>query len=240
MKKYTQHIALAHHIIASNVWLLTDDQGRRFIVDTGPRAEKFTLRRQLHRAGLRRPGDITAVLLTHRHSDHADNAAWLRSTFGCPVCCHPNDAEILNGLKDPDPLRRGLGNALDEFLCGVEDARPSRCPVDETFTEGPWKWGFRIIPAFGHTEGSCMLYHEPTETLFSGDVLLAGIPPFRIWEKLGLAKHMYSIDVEQAHRRTLDFLADAPPVRYLCSGHGPFIGNNTARKLERFYGRMGL
>ena len=61
MKTYTHHIALAHHIIASNVWLLTDDQGRRFIIDTGPRAEKFTLRRQLYRAGLRKPGDITAV-----------------------------------------------------------------------------------------------------------------------------------------------------------------------------------
>jgi glyoxylase-like metal-dependent hydrolase (beta-lactamase superfamily II) len=222
-------------MIISNVWLLADEQKRRFLIDTGHEIERPTLRLALWRAGVRRPGDLTAVLLTHRHSDHAGNAQWLRNRFRCPIVCHENDAPFLAGDQFPAPLRRGAGRPWEELFCLLEDRVLARSTVDEAVKIGPWCDGFIFFPAYGHTEGSVLIYHEPTMTLFSGDALLSGIPPWRLVEHFYLAVGPFSLDVEQCHRRTLEFLRRPPPIRYLCAGHGPFVHRRTEAKLRRFY-----
>lgn len=235
MKKCNRYIAVANRVIASNIWLLDDGDGRRFLIDCGHSLERFALKRALWRARIRVNGDLDAVLLTHRHSDHAGNAAWLRDRFGCPVICHENDAPILSGKQPAPKLQRDLGTFYDKWMCRLEDRHPAICPVDDVYTDGPWRWGFTMYKAFGHTEGSSLLFHEPTRSLFSGDAILAGIPAQRIFEYLGLAVAAYSLDVKLCHRLTLDFLADPPPIDHLCSGHGPFIQRKTAQKLQGFW-----
>ncbi len=237
MQKVHRNIGLAVGMVASNVWLLTDGDGRRFLIDTGHRFERTALHLGLWRAGVRRRGDLAAVLLTHRHSDHAGNASWLRARFRCPVVCHENDAMTLAGAAEAPSLQRGLGNPIDKLFCRLEDHLPARSAVDDSVTNGPWKHGFVVYPAFGHTEGSVLYYHEPSQTLFSGDALLTGIPPIRLVESFGLAVPAYSLNVQQCHRLMLDFLRTPPPIRQLCSGHGPFVHRDTAAKLQRFYER---
>ncbi len=227
-------LAHARKIIISNVWLLTDDQGHRFVVDTGYPLERPKLRRFLRRSGVEGAGDLAGVLLTHRHSDHAGNAAWMRETYHCPVICHENDAPFLTGERTPPKLQRGLGNAWDRFACTIEDTLPSVCPVDETFSEGSWRYGFSIYPAFGHTEGSVLLYHEPTKTLFSGDALLTGLPPFRSIEYLQLAVAAYTPELESCHAHVLRFLENPPDILRICSGHGPLVDRHASQKLLRF------
>jgi glyoxylase-like metal-dependent hydrolase (beta-lactamase superfamily II) len=187
----------------------------------------------LARAGLRGPNDVTAVLLTHRHSDHAGNAAWLRQRFACPVICHPADAPFLRGEATPPALRRGVGNLYEELMCGIEDRWPSHCAIDDVFAEGPWNWGFHIFPVPGHTEGSAMLWHEPTRTLFSGDAIIAGLPPQRWIEGMYLAVPAFSLDVEGCRDAVKRVLRDLPPTDALCSGHGPPITRDTTAKLAR-------
>lgn len=233
MWKCNEHVGLAAAILISNVWLLTDRMGRRFLIDTSFKTDRHLLYLALRRAGVRQPGDLTAILLTHRHTDHAGNARWLKKRFGCPIVCHEDDASILNGEKDPQPIKRGYGGPLDELLCGVEDRWPIRCPIDETFTEGVWKHGWRIFNAYGHTEGSSILYHEPTRSLFTGDALLTGLAVTR-WPKLYLAVKAYSIDQKACHRHTIEFLKDAPPIDGLCSGHGPFLKGEVNDRLKKF------
>lgn len=233
MWKCSDHVGLAAAAVVSNVWLLEAGGGKRFVVDTGHAAERGVLAASLWRSGVRRSGDLTAVLLTHRHTDHAGNAKWLARRFDCPLVCHENDAPFLNGEADPKPLRRGIGSPVDELLCGFEDRWPIRCPVDETFAEGPWKHGLTVFEAFGHTEGSCLIYHEPTRTLFTGDALLTGLAVTR-WPRMYLAVPCYSVDVEQCHRLTTAFLEQAPPIDGLCAGHGPYLKGGVNEKLRRF------
>jgi glyoxylase-like metal-dependent hydrolase (beta-lactamase superfamily II) len=182
------HLQCASCRIA-NIWLLTDREGRRFLIDSGHPIERPALLASLWTAGVRMPGDLAAVLLTHRHSDHAGNAAWLRKRFGARVICHENDAAALSGRVSAPPLVRKDAEAVSQFgrqrfyerwLCSYEDHAPAHCEVDELYDEGAWKWGFRIVPVPGHTEGSVMLYHEPTRTLFSGDAILVGTPLGRL------------------------------------------------------------
>ena len=238
MKRCSASIGLSTLSVVSNVWLLTDAEGRRFLIDTGVRAERSAIMSSLHRAGIRNPGDLTAVLLTHRHCDHAGNAAWIRDQLGCPIVCHAYDARVLRGDVSTPSLQRGIGSFFDKVCCAVEDRFSVRLPIDEELGLGAWRYGFEIIPAFGHTEGSILIYHAPTGTLFTGDALLTCVPPLRTHEKFGLAIPAYSIDAEMCHAHTLAFLRKPPLVHQLCAGHGPFVGKRAARKLAAFLDAM--
>ena len=238
MRRVADHLALADAALVSNVWLLTDTEGRRFLVDTGVGIERWPLRGDLRRAGLRRPGDLTAILLTHRHADHAGNAVWLRERFRCPIVCHRRDAEILSGRRAPARLRRGHGNFLEELLCRYEDSHVQRLEVDEAIEDGPWRYGFRVIPAFGHTEGSIFIYHEPTKTLFSGDAILTGPPPSRKKVRLSLAIPAFSVDVEACHVRARALLQSPLPIEHLASGHGPYLGEGLETRIADFLARV--
>lgn len=232
MHRIRTGLGLARGMIVSNVWLLEHD-GRRFLVDTGHPLERPALRWHLWRAGVRRPGDLDAVILTHRHSDHAGNAAWLRRTFQCPVACHEADAPELTGERRPERLARWPAPPVDYLLCRIEDRFPARTPIDEAFPDGRWKHGLRVVHVPGHTSGSVLLHHEPTATLFSGDAILAGIPPLRWFEWPRLARRTYSLDVERCHRATREFLAELPPTDTFCAGHGPAITRGVEAKLRR-------
>lgn len=231
-----QHIrpglGLARGMLVSNVWLL-EHEGRRLLIDSGHPVERLTLRWHLWRAGVRRRGDLDAVLLTHRHSDHAGNAAWLRRTFGCAVACHVADADELSGARPPARLARWPALPVDYLLCRIEDWFPARSVVDEAFGDGAWRWGLRVVHVPGHTSGSVLLHHEPTATLFSGDAILSGIPPLRLFERPALAKAVYSSDVARCHATTRAFLGDLPATRTLCAGHGPAITREVEEKLRR-------
>ncbi len=239
MRRIQPHLGLATAMRISNVWLIDAGPCGRVLVDTGHPLERPALLWSLWRAGVRRRGDLGAVVLTHRHSDHAGNAAWLRRRFGCPVVCHEHDAEILSGRRPPERLARGKGSLVDEVLCRVEDRFPARCEVDETFADGRWRERFRAIPIPGHTEGSSLLLHEPTGTLFTGDGVLSGPPPLRAIEWLSLAKPAYSIDVDACRARVREVMRTLPPIRALCSGHGPPVTRMADAKLRRVARRPG-
>lgn len=232
MQRVREGLGLARAMIVSNVWLL-EHEGRRLLIDSGHPLERLALRVHLWRAGVRRPGDLDAVLLTHRHSDHAGNAGWLRRTFGCAVVCHVEDADELAGVRPPARMARWPSSPVDYLLCRIEDRFPARSAVDEAFADGAWRHGLRVVHVPGHTAGSVLLHHEPTATLFSGDAVLSGIPPLRLLERPGLAKRNYSSDVARCHAATREFLADLPPTRTLCAGHGPAITERVEEKLRR-------
>lgn len=231
MKRVRSGLGLASTVIVSNVWLLEDAMGRRFLVDTGHFAERYTLLLHLWLAGVRRQGDLTAILLTHRHSDHAGNAAWLRKRFDCPVICHEHDRAFLTGECRPCSLARGQAPWVQEFLCYFEDWIPARSPVDEVYEEGGWKWGFQVVPVPGHTEGSVMLFHEPSATLFSGDAIIAGPPPLRSIESFRLAFPGFSLEADRCHAAVREYLRELPKTEAVCSGHGPAVLKDSHRKL---------
>lgn len=214
----------------ANVWLLEDGEGRRILVDSGHRVERRNLATSLRRAGIA-PGGLSALLLTHRHSDHAGNAAWVRDTFRCPVLCHEHEAAVLTARESARPLAgRGAG-LVDDALCRVEDRFPARTPVDEVFRAGSMRWGFEVIGAAGHTAGSSLLLHEPSGTLFTGDALLAGFPVQRWATRLSLAIPAYSEDVASCHRAVIGFLREPRALRTLCAGHGPIVRHQLREKL---------
>jgi glyoxylase-like metal-dependent hydrolase (beta-lactamase superfamily II) len=231
MRKVTASVRLATNCRVANVWLLHDGE-RTFLVDTTHPVERLPLRWSLWRAGIRAKGDLAGVILTHRHSDHAGNARWLRDTFDAPVFCHRDDAPFLSGDSQPPALAPSARMLHERILTRVEDRFPSRCPVDDVWDDGPWKYGIRSIAVPGHTEGSSMLYHEPSRTLFSGDAILAGPAPLRAFERLRLAVPGFSLDADRCHAEVRRYLRQLPATDTLCSGHGPAIRDAVESKLK--------
>lgn len=227
-----KHLKLFGNMIISNVWLMTDAAGRRFLVDTGHPLERYALLAALWRHGVRRKGDLTAVLLTHRHSDHAGNAAWLRRKFDAPIACHAADADVLTGKVKRHRLARGIARIHEELLCHIEDRFPAETLVDEVYADGEWKWGFRMLHVPGHTEGSVMLHHEDTATLFSGDAILTGLAPLRAFEIFNLAVPGFSLDVNTCHAAVRAAVRSLPDTRVIASGHGPAVTRDAMRKLR--------
>jgi glyoxylase-like metal-dependent hydrolase (beta-lactamase superfamily II) len=116
MRKVTAWVELATSVRIANVWLLRDGE-RTFLVDTSHPVERLGLRASLWRAGVRRRGDLDGVLLTHRHSDHAVNASWLRETFDAPVFCHRFPARCRGRRRlEARPARDRRARPLRRYL----------------------------------------------------------------------------------------------------------------------------
>lgn len=230
--RINHHLARVPLNPISNIWLLEAAGLGLVLVDTGHWSSRGQLLAGLWMAGIRRKGDLGGVILTHRHSDHAGNAAWLRERFHCPVFIHEHDHACLTGQAKPPIMARPDVKWPRRLLCHIEDARPSRCQIDETFAAGQWRAGFTVIHTPGHTDGSAMLYHEPTRTLFSGDTILSGIPALPYVEHFRLAEPAFSNDVETNWQAARDFIREMPVIDGFCPGHGPFVSKGMSRKLE--------
>ena len=151
------------------------------LVESGPGSTKAALQAGLAQYGLS-PQDITDVLLTHIHLDHAGAAGWL-SRQGARIHVHPNGAPH---LLDPEKLLASAGRIYgdmmeslwgeflsvpEERLSILEDGKPFEI-ADLTFLP---------VNTPGHANHHYAYIFE--DICFSGDiggVRLAGIEHIRI------------------------------------------------------------
>lgn len=201
----------------SNAWLVMDAGEGPVLVDAGFSALWPAMLARLQRRSLR-PRDLRAVVLTHRHCDHAANAARFWSE-GVPVYAHRLDAECLTGLRPPPPLPAEA--SATGAMCWVENHFPARVGCVRPLEDGDLVAGLRVHWIPGHTAGSVFLHHEPSATLFSGDALLNALPPFTLVTRLCLPSCDFSDDYDRALASLERFAAKGLEVRTVYCGHGP-------------------
>lgn len=226
-------------LLVSNVFVIDGGPGDRWLVDTGHWSERPTLLLELRRAGLS-PRDLTGVLLTHRHSDHAGNARYLQRTWKVPVYAHRADAAVLDGSAPRARLVRGLGTRIARAIAEFENRWPARLVVDHVLDDGDAVAGLEVHWVPGHTEGSVFFRHEPSRSLFSGDTLLAAIPPLTLRRGLALPYPTFSRDVEQAYASLRAFHAKGVAYDNLLSGHGPPVVGGARDAAMRFLADRGV
>ncbi len=223
-------------LFVSNVYLLDGGKGDRWLVDCGHWTERWQLGAELRRTGLR-PSELTGVLLTHRHSDHAGNAEWLQREFGVKIYAHRADAEVLGGAAERVPLGK-KGNLLERALGRVENRWPARVKVDRALDQGDSIAGLEVHHVPGHTEGSVFYRHASTSCLLTGDTLLTARPPLALVMDFVPPYDAYSIDLAQAHGSLDAFHAAGFPYENVLAGHGqPLIGDARS-KIMRAMDRM--
>lgn len=217
-------------MIISNVYLVDAGSAGHWLVDTGHRLERATLLRELKRAG-QPPEKLAGVLLTHRHSDHAGNASYLRSYFGLALYAHRADARVLEGSAPRPMLIRGGEPVIERAFGQVENAFPSETTVvDRHLENGEEVAGFEVHWTPGHTEGSLLFRHALSGSLFTGDMLLNAAPPLTVRAGLRGPYPTFSADMDQARRELRSFQAKKLSYENLFAGHGPpLLGDARAR-----------
>lgn len=217
----------------SNVYLLDGGPGDRWLIDSGHVLERPLLLAELRREGLA-PRDLTGLLLTHRHSDHAGNAAFLQRA-GVRVHAHARDAAVLAG-RAPRPVMSFDRSRLVASLFGQLENHAPAAPleVDVALEEGDRVAGLEVHAVPGHTEGSVFYRHEASEVLLSGDTLLTAHPPLTLRAGLAPPYPTFTVDMAQAFASLARFHAQGFRYSHLLAGHGPpLVGRARDQVLER-------
>jgi glyoxylase-like metal-dependent hydrolase (beta-lactamase superfamily II) len=146
------------------------------LIESGPGSTLSALEAGLAKEGLS-PRDVTHVLLTHIHLDHAGAAGWL-SRQGAQIYVHPNGApHLLNPEKLIASATRIYGDRMEtlwgEFLPVAEDRLTVPQDADEIVI-GNIK--FVAVNTPGHAEHHYSYLFE--DVCFSGDVGGVRIPGY--------------------------------------------------------------
>jgi len=219
----------------SNVYVLTEGR-EAVLIDAGLKKDLPKLLSELRSLHID-PKQVSKVLLTHAHTDHAGCAAWFAANTGAEIWAHCTEAPYLQTPRRtyvPEGLGK-LRHPFSSFLFAMgEILYPvPRCASVRTFEEGeeievPGE-NLRVIATPGHAPGHVSFWRERDRLLFSGDAVLTLIP---IWlrNELSLPMRVFSSDWTKAKRSAKKLAAFAPDV--LLSGHGLPLTNHTAQQLN--------
>jgi len=150
------------------------------LVDTGTPGGAASILRAIRALG-REPSEVGRILLTHRHADHAGNAAELARVTGAPVHVAPLEAPFVrDGVEQPRPsAATPIGRALVPYVKVALPWALPPMPVEESLGDGETVGPFRVIATPGHTAGHVSLLWEERGSLFAGDAAanLTGVGP---------------------------------------------------------------
>lgn len=132
-----------------NAWLV-EKGATRVLIDCGFGVREMAGR--LARLGLA-PKDVSAILITHEHSDHGRGAARFSAKHGCPVWLTPGCRTMLEAVGEAiEDCREVDSQAV--FAVGDLEFSPfpvphdAREPVQYTVSDGARRWG--LLTDAGH------------------------------------------------------------------------------------------
>lgn len=192
------------------------------LIDTGTPGAAGHLVKALRGAG-HEPTDVGRILITHRHADHAGNAAELARLTGAEVHVSPGDAPfVAEAREQPVPKPTSLlGRALVPY---VKVALPwTLDPVEahSSLIDGATVGPFRVVETPGHTGGHVSLLWEERGILFTADAAQ---------NITGVAPH-FAADNPQQARTTFDRLRDLD-FDSACFGHGRTLRSGARQRFR--------
>jgi len=220
--------------LSNNIYVV-ESEGELVVFDPGMPSDLRRVVDRIKSLG-RSPREVTSIVLTHFHVDHAGSARALKQLSGAKIYLHAEDTPYLQGEKYmPSVYNAGFqGHALMVLPKTVE--KYSRVPpveVDVSFNDGdvlPVLGGLAVYRTPGHTPGSsCFLWRE-RGVLFTGDAIQ------NLYLVLTLPEAGFSYDVALAGRSAgaiAETLADED-YNVICPGHGPVVRGSAREKMARF------
>lgn len=208
-----------------NSFLVRTEEGSVTLVDTGLRSAPPRILAALAEIGSG-PSDVTTIVLTHAHPDHAGGAADLARRTGRGITVHPDDADhVRTGTAPP----RDSSVRLGRLVTRTPGAKPA--PVERTMSDGELLDGsaLRVHHTPGHTPGHCSLLHEPSGTLITGDAIW-NMRSRRTWPVLAFCTNAALTQETAATLGDLEYTTAA-------FTHGPEIRGTGREAIREFLAR---
>lgn len=155
-----------------NAFIVDGDEGV-VLVDTGLPKRHGMIIDGLHSIG-RSVEDVSAIIITHGHSDHFGGAAALRRSTSAPLVVSEVDTAVVEGRR-PVPAPPILDFPVVRLLANLVPS-PEVVSVDHQVTVGiiPIAPEFEAIATPGHTAGHIsLLLDRRGGVLFAGDSAMA-------------------------------------------------------------------
>lgn len=230
MRADVQQVADGIYLVhGSNTnWVILTEGDAVTLIDTGYPGDRPKLLASLAEVG-GSPEALTAVLITHAHTDHLGNAEYLRATHGTPIYLHEAEVpharrEFLHQVNVGTVLKNGwrpgvLPWAVHAIRSGGTAHVPVTAPEPFPSTD-PLDLPGRPVPVHtpGHTDGHSAYHLPDAGVLIAGDSLVSGHPTSRI-RGPQLLPDMFHREREQAVA-SLDVL-EGLKGDVLLPGHGP-------------------
>ncbi|TWD83319.1 glyoxylase-like metal-dependent hydrolase (beta-lactamase superfamily II) [Kribbella amoyensis] len=151
---------------------LWQDRDQLTLIDTGPIGVGDAIRLAIQDLG-RRPEELTRIVLTHAHGDHAGSAAEIRTWSDADLLAHHADAPLVEGLLPvPPPVLRDWERPLYAQVDGHLAAPPIQ--VDRELGDGDvldFGGGAQVVWIPGHTAGSIAVHLPQHGVLLTGDAV---------------------------------------------------------------------
>ncbi len=203
MKKWTSTNGITIYQVLSgrsNSFLVSSDN-KFFLIDTGRASSWKKLSKNLD--DILGENQLSFLILTHTHFDHAENTAKIKEKYKCKIIVHESEADYLK--KGDSPLPKGT-NILTKFLINTigkmiqnrykYDPVHSDITVSQKFDLNEFGFHAFLIHTAGHSPGSMSIIID-NELAIVGDAMFGVFnwsvyPPFadntqmmiKSWEKL--------------------------------------------------------
>jgi glyoxylase-like metal-dependent hydrolase (beta-lactamase superfamily II) len=213
-----------------NSFAFLDDDGQVTLVDCGISRAPRRIVEALAGIG-RTPADVTRIVLTHAHSDHAGGAhAMVQRTSTSGVEIHEDDVPFaLSGRNAPTAT-----STMGRLMSRGPATRFTPFPVVTELVDGQLidvGGGLRVIHTPGHTPGHVSLLHEASGVLITGDAIFNMASRMR-WP---IAAACTSLRQNQQSAHVLGELE----YDVAAFTHGPEIREGAREKVRGFLRRTG-
>jgi hydroxyacylglutathione hydrolase len=207
---------------------------RVVIVDTGVGGQAERILARLAEEG-RGPEDVSLILLTHGHGDHAGSAAALREATGAPIALGAGDEEKCTAGVDREMRARGVVGRTLLNMIRRRQAKAGRAagPEADIIVSGEFplsEYGVDAVavPMSGHTRGSLAVFTASGDALV-GD-LLGGGGRTRTEPKRGV----FVCDEDAMDASIHSVIARTPRLTYTGHDEQPF----TLKQLQAAFGEV--
>ena len=198
------------------------------LVDAGLSWSPNELNSYMRKAGLDIK-DISRIIITHHHLDHAGGAAQLKRLTGAELAAHSADALYIAGAElYPSPFVSPVLGAIASPV--INRLQPRQVAVDVSLEDGDNIGPFTVVHVPGHTMGSIALHDTARGFLMVGDALQ------NRFGRLSQPDRLFTVDMAQANRSIekmarLDF-------EVLCFSHFAPIMHGGRQRLEELASRL--
>jgi len=188
------------------------------LVDTGQPGHAAAILAGLAEQGLS-GSDVSLLLLTHGHVDHAGSAGELRALTGAPIAMHRGDVELLRQGANIALRPVGLVGRLASWLFWLQKSATPPAVEPDILLEGEtdlagYGVAARVIPTPGHTPGSISVALADGQVMV-GDLLMGSL----LWRRPSYP--LFADDMARL-RQSIKKVMELAPTRVWPAHGGPF------------------